>query len=280
MLDFSKMLRTELGLIICISSISGWCVASEISGSNPDFAMMPDPGTTHATVVMVINEPVTEIGDLKLGSSDGTIPQTQTLEFQSEAKVVLNDSGENATGPINQASASIEKTGILTLSGGIIDAYKIAIFGVRSGDKAQGGLLNGFGVLRSRAGILISYGVIKPIGGVLRLNPGNLLKLQNTQVLAPVNTQIPAYIVLPAGNLSISDSILKIGVSNNGGTMSVGKVFPILRMPASSQRTGFFKTESGIILNEGYEFLANGIKFKITYSGGASKKDILVSVVY
>jgi len=66
---------------------------------------------------------------------------------------------------------------------------------------------------------------------------------------------------------------------NQGFTPTVGQQFDILENTGGDPITGIFTTPTGTPLPEGTIFAADGLFLEITYMGGASLQDVVLTVI-
>ncbi len=287
----SKKQAANASILLVASLLFATSVAQAQCGSNPDFIVEPD-GSGTPEIVFVIDFTVEGtggdgIGNILIGAADGSVTQTQTLQITETGHVFPNNF-DPCGGPANSAGVFIEKTGILDMQGGSLDAINLMIGGPAQGDAALGGILRGFGTVKMAgttfaAGFDLSQATLHPNAGILNLDASRTVNnavveddilLNNSTFRVMIGDSNASFLNIVKGNLSFTNTKLVVDFPT-GFTATPGQQFTLVKFTGGT-RSGLLSNAAGTALNEGATVTVNGVALNISYLGGTSGKDIVL----
>ncbi len=217
-------------------------VAQAQCGSNPDFIVLPD-GSGTPEIVFVINNTVSGtgpdsggIGNIIMGTPDGTVSQTQTLRITSTGHVIPDNSDACST-DTNTAAVTVEKTGVVDMQGGSLEPVNLNIAGPVAGDNASGGALRGFGTVKAAGGDFAAFDLqrtlLNPTGGILSLDASRVvsgatvqdqIQLGNSTLRVQIGGSTTTYLNIVKGAVTFTNTKLVVDFPA-GFTATAGQVF-------------------------------------------------------
>jgi autotransporter-associated beta strand protein len=224
--------------------------------------------TIGGSVALTLNGPVTLTGTRVLTVTDTGTTTLAGAVGQSASNLGLTKAGAGTL----VLSASNTYTGLTTVSGGTL-LVNGSITG--SVTVASGATLGGSGA--TGAVTVLSAGVLLPgsSGQPGILSTGSVTLKRGANFNVALNGSTPgtggyAQLIV-SGTVSLNKSHLNVSV---GYSAALGDSFTIVKNNGPNTVSGTFKN-----LAQGATFLAGGMTFRITYKGGTSGKDVVITRV-